>query len=487
MQRAAWFGLSMVAALSASLPLSLAVACSARDGSPRSGGNADGGASDGAGASDNSGGATSGGSSNGGSNNGGNGGSSGTSNASLADRVSVSQVTVPEGVKAGVANWRIWGLGPLGVAPVFIAPRSDCTSLVCYTVGSGGAPQARVAHLDADDQLVEVYELGAFECRGLAVEPDGHFGVLLWDDAQDEIFVQRYSPGGAAIWGSATALVNSDNHPTDFGIGDSRLEYGDGRYGAYYHVHSDTGHEGDTLKWVNATSGAESTSWAWGCSHSMSNLLRFNPGVDKFLPACVTDCYPGTSGDFSSNSIGGIYLNHQSGKVLDLAAGCNGSVAGELGGAALTPNGWALVFNTHQAPTTPGQSSYNSSMNQDIGFATVSANYAAGGVVWLTDTPSKDEADATIARWQPSGESTEQYLVGWTEENGAVYWLTRTDGAGTTLEGPVDVSGTARWGRRDDPFRVAKNGDVIWATFERAGSTTLEIGRIDSGNAASCP
>ncbi|PKN43755.1 MAG: hypothetical protein CVU63_12200, partial [Deltaproteobacteria bacterium HGW-Deltaproteobacteria-20] len=227
-------------------------------------------------------------------------------------------------------------MGSLHIAPVFTVPLANCQTLVGFTTASGAALAPRVARLDAHDELVEIYTLTpGLELRGLAAEPDGHFGALVWDDSADAIFVVRYDLSGAELW--KTELTNSDNNPTDFGIGDSRLEFGDGKYGAYYHVHSDSGHEGDTLKWVT-TAGVESTGWNWGCSHSMSNLLTFHPSLTKFMPACVTDCFPGTSGDFSTNSIGGIYLNHNSGPVINVAAGCNGSVAGELGGAALGPN-----------------------------------------------------------------------------------------------------------------------------------------------------
>src|SRR5690606_2253514 len=135
-----------------------------------------------------------------------------------------------------------------------------------------------------------------------------------------------------------------------------------------------SGHEGDTLKWVDAATGAETTGWAWGCSHSMSNLLRYNPDLNGFMPACVTDCFPGTTGDFSTNSQGGIFLNHNKKKVMDVAAGCNGSVAGELGSAALAPDGYKQVFNAHHAPLVKGQQGYDSStMNQDIGFVSIGA------------------------------------------------------------------------------------------------------------------
>jgi hypothetical protein len=422
----------------------------------------------------------------GGSSTGGTGGTPPDPTDPLPDRLTTSTVASPEGVKAGVSSWRIWGTGSLSVAPVFTVPLANCQTLVGFTTSAGSSLTPRVARLDANDQLLETYALASgFELRGLAAEPDGHFGALLWDNAADSIFVVRYDLSGAEIW--TTELSNSDNNPTDFGIGDSRLEFGDGKYGAYYHVHSDSGHEGDTLKWVT-TAGVESTGWTWGCSHSMSNLLRFNPSTTKFLPACVTDCFPGTSGAFSTNSIGGIYLNHNSGPVLNVAAGCNGSVAGELGSAALGPNGWKLVFNAHQAPATKGQNSYSpATMNQDIGFAAIQSSYASGSVVWLTDTANTDEADATIARWQPAGDTKEQYVVGWSEPGSPyAYKLARVDDAGAILEGPTDVSSLARWGRRDDPMRVHAGGDVVWAWFESSGSTQLHVARLVSGNAPSC-
>jgi len=266
------------------------------------------------------------------------------------------------------------------------------------------------------------------------------------------------------------------------------MEFGGSRYGAYYHVHSKSGHEGDTLKYVDL-SGTPSTTWTWGCSHSMSNLLRWNGADSKFMPACVTDCYPGTSGsDFATTSIGGVYINNRN-RVLDVDAGCNGDVAGELGGAAVAPSGWKIVFNAHQAPATLGQSSYNeTTMNQDIGFASIGAGLtASGGVVWLTTTAAIDEADSGVERWAPADDGTEQYVTGWSEPGSPyVYKLGRVSGNGTFLEGPVDVTAKARWGRRDDPFRAHGNGDIVWAWFDAPSSTTLRFARLRSGGTATC-
>jgi hypothetical protein len=169
-----------------------------------------------------------------------------------------------------------------------------------------------------------------------------------------------------------------------------------------------------------------------------------------------------------------------------VAAGCDGSVAGELGGAALAPGGWKLVFNAHQAPTTLGQASYDeSTMNQDIGFSSIGDDFGAGAVVWLTSTSEVDEADSTIARWEPEGDAVEQYVMGWSE-GGASHQVARVDADGNVLEGPMPLAGAARWGRRDDPFRQHVNKDIVWAWFDEGGSTTLRIARLSSGASATC-
>lgn len=406
---------------------------------------------------------------------------------SLPDRLSTSDVTVPAGVKAGVSNWRVWASTKLKVAPVFTTPLANCGTLVCYTSGTASAPNARVVKLDAADHAAGALDLGAgLECRGLAAEPDGHFAALLWDGAGKKIYVKRYDAGGVQGW--STELTNSDNHPTDFGIGESRLEFGGGKYGSYYHVHSDSGHEGDSYKFNDASTGAQTTQWSWGCSHSMSELLTYNAQTSTFLASCVTDCYPGTSSsDFATGSIGGVYTENKN-RIMNVDAGCNGSVAGELGGAAVAPSGWKLVFNAHQTPVTMGQSSYSTStMNQDIAFASVATNRTvSGAIVWLTTT-SLNEADAALARWQPAGDTAEQYVVGWMEPSSpAAYKLGRIDGAGKFLEAAVDVASKARWGQRDDPFRAHTNGDVVWSWFDSAGSTTLHVARLRSGGNAQC-
>jgi hypothetical protein len=410
----------------------------------------------------------------------------------LTDRLTVTTVTAPAGVMAGQSNYRIWGQSSLGVGPVFTVPFADCGTLVGYTTGTKASPRARVARLDAGDQLVTTYDLGAFVLRGLAAEPDGHWAALLWEQDQNPntntLYVNRYnSNGGTALF--STSLDNATAAPDDFDIGESRLEYGGGKYGAYFHVHgisgTFSGHEGDAIHWVNATTGVDTLGWDWGCSHSMSELLRFSPSANLVLPVCATDCYPGTSGsNFATSSIGGIYLNHSEKKVRDFDGACNGSVATEVGSLSPASDGWKLVFNGHQNAAVLGQSSYSTStMNQDIGFVAIANNKTPGTIVWLTTT-NGNEANSSIARWQPMGGTGEQYVVGWSA--GTTFNLARVSAAGAFLEGPTAIT-TAKWGNRDDPFRTHLNSDIVWAYFDSAGSTTLKFARLRSGGtAASC-
>lgn len=415
----------------------------------------------------------------------------------LDQRLTSVNITAPAGVMAGGSNWRIWGAysNTLAIAPTFTVPYADCGTLVGYTTGTAASPRARVARLDATDALVTTYDLGAFVLRGLAAEPDGHWAALLWDDAADTIHVRRYTSAGAQLW--TTALTNTLAAPDDFNIGESRLEYGNNRYGAYFHVHGISGfangHEGDALHWI-ALDGTKTLGWDWGCSHSMSELLRHSSAANATLAACVTDCFPGTSPDdtaspFAATSIGGIYLNKSSSyKVRDFDGNCGGKVGAELGSMAPGAAGWKLVFNGHQAAAKLGQDSYDTTagINQDIGFVTIANNLARGSIVWLTTTAG-NEANSSIARWQPMGDATEQYVVGWTSApTGGTYYLARVNATGTILESPVDVTSLAKWGRRDDPFRTHLNGDVVWAWFDSAGSSTLRFARLLSGGTATC-
>lgn len=407
--------------------------------------------------------------------------------SALPDRLKVATVTTPAGVIPGTNNYRVWGSASLVVGPVYTVPYADCGTLVGYTTGTISAPRARVARLDAQDQLVATHDLGPYTLRGLAAEPTGHFAALLWNQVPNPktLTVSRFDHKGAASY--STVLDDALAAPTDFGIGESRLEFGGGRYSAYFHVHGISGfangHEGDALHSVDAATGARTLGWNWGCSHSMSELLRYSAAAATTLPICVTDCYPGTTGsNFATDSIGGLYLNRNV-KVADFDGGCNGNVAAELGSAAPGPAGWKLVFNGHRNAAQKGQSAYNkATMNQDIGWVSIAGDKTPGSIVWLTNTP-ESEANSSVAPWKPAGENAEQYVVGWSV--GTTFKLARVSATGTFLENPVTMTGV-KWGERADPFRDHLNGDIVWAWFDAAGATKLNVARLRSGGSATC-
>ena len=159
----------------------------------------------------------------------------------------------------------------LRVAPLYTAPLANCGTLFCYTA----APPARPTRAPFASTPPTRWRRRSISAPGSSAAASPPSPTVIsrrccGTAPTDKIYVRRFDLAGTQSW--STELTNSDNHPTDFGIGESRLEFGGDRYGAYYHVHSDSGHEGDTLKFTAAATGAQTTQWTWGCSHSMSDL-----------------------------------------------------------------------------------------------------------------------------------------------------------------------------------------------------------------------
>ena len=388
----------------------------------------------------------------------------------LRDLLQTVQLPAVAPVMAGDPSFRVWGQGSLGVSPVFV-DQVDCTYVIGYTTGSEAAPAAHVELVRADTLMDGgPIELGPYVLRGLASDGTG-FAALLWDPTKSPatLHVAHYV-GDQVTW--STPLVDTLAAPTDFKIGDSRLAFAGSSFAAYYHVHGISGfalgHEGDQLEWLDGTSGAMSTGWSWGCSHSMSAALRGGP--TGILSACMTDCYPGTTGP----AIGGVYLDRQT-KVLDVLGACNGSVGGELGSLATAASGWKLVWTSHQAPATPGGSYDPQTMNQDVAFVSIDPTRQPAAPVWLTSTP-EDESNASIAQFGKA----DQYVVGWHE--GAAYYVELVAGDGSVLQPPGAIA--AKWGERDDPFRTDRDGNIVWAWFDAAGDSTLHFALL--GSVQSC-
>ena len=134
---------------------------------------------------------------------------------------------------------------------------------------------------------------------------------------------------------------------------------------------------------------------------------------------------------------------------MDVAAGCNGSVAGELGGAAVAPSGWKLVCNAHQAPVDDGPvvvQHVDDEPGHRVRQRSPPTRPLSGAVVWLTTTAGVNEADSAIARWQPEGDATEQYVVGWLEPTTVLQARRASAPTGNVHRGPDRRRGARRAG-----------------------------------------
>ena len=186
------------------------------------------------------------------------------------------EVELPISLSGGSYCWRIWGTSNLGTR---LATGTDSNKNI-YLGCSSSRHDGSVFKVDATNrsEVISEHKFSGLHVRGLYVHPDGSYGVLLWDSVNSthKIYVAKVDKNNKEVW--RTELYNEYVIADSFWVGDGRFEYGNGEYRAYYHVHGASGymegHEGDAYYTVNKT-GHVKTLWNWGCSHSMSNLLRF--------------------------------------------------------------------------------------------------------------------------------------------------------------------------------------------------------------------
>jgi len=398
----------------------------------------------------------------------------------------VYNITLPANLSEPEYNFRVQGVDLLSTR-LYNSPVPGGNLLVGWTDDKS---VGHVSYLTKDVNkgyvLKKTVNLSGRQVRGIAALNDTSFGVLAWvynsDFTKTKMYVRKYSSikaSGTPTQQWETQLANSDNFPSDFSIGDSRMIVDDnGDFYVYYHVHSDDGHEGDTYYKVSKT-GKATKIWNWGCSHSMSNLLSYHPVHNKTLSLCVTDCYPGTSGDFSTDSIGGLYTE-DSNLLQKMSGGCNGCVGGEIGMVGpMYSGGWAVIFNSQSSTVKKGQSACRASYNQDVGVALVNKDKTLKSVSWLTKT-NDDEIDPGLARYGKFV-TKQSFLVGWKRGND-VFLATMNTSAKLTA-GPYNatkvtidgVSTRVSWGSRDDTWRTLDDGSVAWLEAPEKPANRLRV------------
>lgn len=286
---------------------------------------------------------------------------------------------------------------------------------------------------------------------GLGAHPDGSFGLMLRgvEEGRLTMFIRHHDPDGVAAW--ETALNSRHTLPQfEVGgnslIGDGRLAAGGGRYAAYHTVKGVSGgyrgHHADQLRFHWSETGDRAGGgWDWGCSHSMASLVRWHPQHRRFIALCASDMYPAR----------GIvaWRSH----LLFAAGGSgNGLVSSQLGQVAPTRQGWLLAFNAVNRPRSEAHG---------IGIRQMDVlGRPKGEVRWLTRTDGTCERDPSLARLGRDNEQ-ERFLVGWRKQCRPRTWHLAVINARGDLLSTIQPAG-AVWGRRDDSFRTAPNGDVTW-------------------------
>lgn len=375
---------------------------------------------------------------------------------SLVSQIVKTSLTLPRPLQQAVNSWCTWGWCTI-TPRLYHEPRSDGSALLGWNDSEGNG---HISSLTADRRLGETWNYPARTVRGLVAHDDGSCAALL-SDTGGRMWLVKLNANGSQAW--ATDIKDALTH-FDAGIGDSRLAYGNGMYGAYFAVHGDSGwvegHNGDQLTYVDANGRVQSGGWGWGCSHSMAALIDFHPALAKFMPVCSSDCYAKKALLIKDNL-----------SVYTCDGNCGGLVSAQLGQTAQTNNGWKMIFNALGTSNVIGKG---------IGLATIQADFSSS-YVWLTNTNGATEREAVIARLGSSLDR-DLFLVGWKTTDNGVYHLELINGSGAVVMPLENVSAAGiRWGDRDDSLRTRPDGNVSWVQGA-PGSTTLNYYLFLSGS-----
>jgi len=358
--------------------------------------------------------------------------------ATLAEQVTRTSLNLPHPLEGPVFSWCTWGW--CSISPrLYHAPLADGGALLGWTDNNG---TGHVSQVSASGCLGQTFDFPGRSLHGLVAHSDGKFAVLQFDPATSIMWLSKYNANGSLVW---STNIKGSLTRFDWDIGDSRLAYGGGLYGAYFAVYGESGwvqgHNGDQLTYVNDNGAIQGGGWEWGCSHSMAEIIDYHPSLGKFLPACSSDAYP---------KPGVVTLNKN--VIVPGDGDKAGKASTQLGQVAQAGSTWKLVFSALRTDNAAGKG---------IGLATINADLT-GSVVWLTDTEGEYERDPAIARLG-SSLSSDRYLVGWKTSDDNVYHLGIVNGAGEFLMPPENVSAAGiGWGNRDDSFRTRPDGKVSW-------------------------
>jgi hypothetical protein len=382
-------------------------------------------------------------------------------NALLRERITTTTVTLPAALEPSVSSFHLWTQYTLGPR-LYHEPMADGRTMVGWT---DAAMNGHVSIIGTT--LQTTYDFPAEPVRGLVAHSDGSFAVLLWNRGgagyQDDFTrLSKRNATGAQVWSTTVTTSEYTPNPAQFNIGDSRLAYANGVYGAYLSVHSSSGHEGDRYQRVNDSGTILSGGWAWGLSHSMAGVIASHPENGALHTAGVSDCYPTKALLLDENT-----------SLFAADADCAGKVSVQLGQMAAAAGAmWLVAMDAIDRPGYPGLG---------VGVARVGPGRTPS-LVWLTNTTGADERDPVIARIGTSVASN-RFLVGWRLASDGSARVAVIDSNVVVRSGPEIVSPSINWGARDDSYRTRPDGSVSWVQGD-AGSRTLRLYRYSESSVA---
>jgi hypothetical protein len=414
----------------------------------------------------------------------------------IAPRITTTTITLPEALEGATFNFCTWGFCSSFGPRLYQAPMADGRTLIGWTDGTGNGHVSRVNGATIE----QTFDFAATPVRGLVVHPDNSFAVLLQTFApppaapavpQNFMTLRLLTASGTTQW--STSLANTTapigvtpgafpNPPTfgGTGIGDSRLGYGGGMYGAYFSVYANpqsdgVSHDGDQYTLVNDSGVIQAGGWNWGLSHSLAELIDYQPNLARLTAVGVTDCFPSPAIWADTSADGG-----PQNMIFAGDGNCGGSTAVQLGQmAAVTGGNWLVAFNAQsEAAQTDGLGNAHPAFTgEGVGVVSFNGSYVATPVTWLTttDPTGTDEFDPVLARIGTSLASN-RFLVGWHLQTEGTFNMAVINPTGAILSPVEAVSPTAGWGNRDDSLKSRPDGSISWLQGA-AGATTLQMYR----------
>jgi hypothetical protein len=329
--------------------------------------------------------------------------------ASLADRISVTEVAIDEAIHYLRPGYNIIAVP----ARVILARRPNGDAVVAWL--NAEMDEVHVTPLDADlnrdgdDVRVDGHDLG-----GIVAHDDGFTLLTRRPDTGDPVAVDdadapayaavlvRYADGAEqfAVPLTGTDGVDGASDYSNFLRG--QLQERSGAYGAYFEVRSGVGTTreglyGDKLVVLDEAGDSLSGGWRY-VTGTVTDLSLFST-PDGFTALALADSRPDA----------GLILTRdpETSTLLAPEETWNGYVGGELGGVAITAsNGYGIAWASRGYDIESGEALGDA---HDIAFLRLAEDLAPLGTVHrLTDTETVDEVNVHVA---PYGEDT--LLVVW--------------------------------------------------------------------------